>query len=409
MNFKISNTMFDIYLLTCIIACIFSIPHLFFSYLEYSLSIGIFFSAVIVFLYSFKLINVFKVTKKIFIRIVCVFVLIFISACISFIFFNDFKPLLSFFLILFCVLTSYLFSIKLIYLGDNVVLQSLKNVNYIFLILGYFCLFFPSFFTLASVYQKYVFPFTEPSHYALSVGFLSLITGYFIKNIRIFLVFSLFLQGVLYPNLTLIIFSLLCFCIFFLNKKLLWTFIVSYFLLILSIVIFLSIDISKFTYFVERINFSKSNDNLTALVYMQGFDDALMSLKQTYGFGLGFQMAGTNEPSIYGEKIYDQVGKYLNRQDGGFLASKIVSEFGLLGLTIILSYLFYFFKYVRYLKYYEINQELKYPYFYLAMIGFFIEVFVRGIGYFSPQIYLILTLFFYNELYHEYSSKGKSR
>ncbi|MFT8211578.1 MAG: hypothetical protein ACMZI0_15200 [Symbiopectobacterium sp.] len=58
-----------------------------------------------------------------------------------------------------------------------------------------------------------------------------------------------------------------------------------------------------------------------------------MALFDTYGLGLGFQMAGTNGVGEYGYKIYVLSGMDLNRFDGGFLASKIVSEFGVIGVS----------------------------------------------------------------------------
>ena len=62
------------------------------------------------------------------------------------------------------------------------------------------------------------------------------------------------------------------------------------------------------SYFTERFNFSEDSTSATSLVYMQGVDDAKNSLAMTYGLGLGFQMLGTQEPSIYSLPIAKILG-----------------------------------------------------------------------------------------------------
>lgn len=72
-------------------------------------------------------------------------------------------------------------------------------------------------------------------------------------------------------------------------------------------------DSIAFQYFSSRLNFSADSSNMTTLVFLQGIDDAYRSLMNTSGLGLGFQMAGTDQPGIYGYTIAHISGSFLNR------------------------------------------------------------------------------------------------
>lgn len=78
---------------------------------------------------------------------------------------------------------------------------------------------------------------------------------------------------------------------------------------------------------------AKENEsNLSSLVYLQGWSDAIQNLNNTWGLGKGFNMMGLDEiPMNAARSIINSRGmESLNNQDGSFLFSKGVSELGLL-------------------------------------------------------------------------------
>jgi hypothetical protein len=171
----------------------------------------------------------------------------------------------------------------------------------------------------------------------------------------------------------------------------------KYLLLFFLVSILLVSLLTQIDYFRSRLTFREVT-NLTTLVYLQGWELAFNNLHQTQGFGVGYQQLGSNETVLghYSERIFALYGKHINLDDGGFLASKIIAEFGFLGLSTMLAYLILFvgFLYIMWRNFQRspddriINtNEL----FVLGLfIGFFVEIFFRGFGYFSPNLVLII-------------------
>ena len=85
-------------------------------------------------------------------------------------------------------------------------------------------------------------------------------------------------------------------------------------------------------------------NNISSLVYMQGWDDAITNIIRTNGIGLGFNMMGCDPLPLVGYRDTlinldpELVG--LNAQDGSFLVSKFISEFGVIGILIIILTIF---------------------------------------------------------------------
>ena len=127
-----------------------------------------------------------------------------------------------------------------------------------------------------------------------------------------------------------------------------------------------------------------------------------MSFTETYGFGLGFNQLGIVGPQ--GElqpliqTLTDGVSR-LNVRDGGSTGSKLIAETGLLGLVLLM---FYFFSSINILKQ-LIKRRLKSfkdIFFCGVFLIFSIELFVRGMGYFS-----ILSFLFLSSIYWIYRNK----
>ncbi len=241
-----------------------------------------------------------------------------------------------------------------------------------------------------------VFPFAEASHYALFFGPLSLLIYILTTNkfLRISILIFLMMFSFLFPNTTILIYL---FLIMFLHLR----------FNIKSVIFFILIFIliSNNAYVSDRIFFlsEESSHNLSSLVYLQGIQDAYNSLIQTYGLGLGFQQMGTQDSSEAGlliqQLINNDVG--LNRQDGGFTAAKIIAEFGVLGLFLLLVYFMKFKKAFNYLRknlFYKRENNIKEIIANVFIYAYFIELFIRGVGYFSQGTFFFLVALFYLSL-----------
>lgn len=246
-------------------------------------------------------------------------------------------------------------------------------------------------------HNKAIFPFGEPSHFSLFFGpfFLMIVAMTKSSAKKLFYIFLVTALALLIPSTTLLIYVLLALGLMIrLSKSSLFVFIP---LLVAAIYIMLTNS-----YFLSRLILSNDSTNLTALVYLQGLQDAYNSIELTHGMGLGFQMLGTQPASLAGEQInYLMGGKDLNRKDGGFLAAKIVAEFGVYGFFILLFYLGIFFKAFKQLKNgsYLFSEYALASVFSLCFIyASFVEFFVRGVGYFSPSLFFFFTALFLHSM-----------
>lgn len=147
-------------------------------------------------------------------------------------------------------------------------------------------------------------------------------------------------------------------------------------------------------YVASRLVFDEDNKNLSNLVYLQGAESAYTSFLSSNGVGVGFQNMGNQEPGYFTELIRSvNNGGDLNRLDGSFLAAKIITEFGLLGIMFCLMVI------INFLRVCNIVWSGSYPnsllfVLYAASSGqIMIEFFVRGYGYFSPGFIVFLALF----------------
>jgi hypothetical protein len=137
---------------------------------------------------------------------------------------------------------------------------------------------------------------------------------------------------------------------------------------------------------INRLNgiFDPSeNSHLSSLVYLQGWVDLYNNLLNTYGLGLGFNGMGSLlfEENYPREVILSRFGLNLNSEDGSFLFSKIISEFGLFGL---LFYSIIFYKFIS-----KINEN-QYLVINTLVFSFIIISFVRTSGYFNGTLLLIV-------------------
>ena len=327
-----------------------------------------------------------------------------LSFCLSFIFtisaylyvIKDFtKPLysVSFFII---IIASYVFAKFLLKISFETMMKTLLVFILLLICFGWLKLLYTPEF-LGYTGAKATFPFTEESHFALVLGMVAVAYS-FIGNVKwiLFILFNTLVFSFLYPSLTMIVFSLLIiFSISLRLKSLKFKFIIFIFTPLLIL------PMGNLEYFSSRLSFSET-DNLTTLVFLQGWELAYLNLINTDGVGLGFQMLGSSETvtGIFTDLI-NRFGAPLNMEDGGLLAAKIIAEFGVIGIIIIILYIYLIIKILfKTISYYNNPTESYVDKKQFLMNGFIfaflVEVFLRGYGYFSPGVFMLLTALFYN-------------
>lgn len=301
------------------------------------------------------------------------------------------KVLLSYFLLVLVFISSGVFSkvIQAIASHDLVVVAGAMTA--LGLSLGILSLFYKVGFLGYSAYPKAIFPFSEPSHYAIAFS------GYFVfssvccdKKYGLLIIFLLAALGALLPSVSLLVICCVAVLLRFSSP-------VTAVFGIVFLFVFVSI-FSQFvdvSYFSDRLVLDGDAENLSGLVYMQGWEEAWRALVDTNGMGVGFQNSTSMSYGDAAEKIYSILGSYKNREDLGFLMAKMTVELGLLGLVLVFSYFYFFAKAFRALvRYVQSDSSNRFgaAYFFACsvIVGFCVEMFVRGVGYFTPGLFLLL-------------------
>lgn len=267
--------------------------------------------------------------------------------------------------------------------------SGIRNIYSIFIVIGVLGVFRLLEFGAYSGKAYPVPPFSEHSHFALAFApisiYIQLVCYSKIKKLFIAIVPLLF--GIAFPSL---VFMILAFIQLMLVDKKSCFYSFSLLAVLLSIVIFSENE--SMEYFRGRILFDSSAPNLSNLVYLQGWENAYIALKETSFIGLGFQNNGMQQPGTIGNLIFNIYGGDLNRLDGGFLASKIISEFGFFGILFFSFFIFstIYLWWKCFDERFESNSQLN-VLFYSLSFSLLIEIMFRGYGYFSPTFILYIT------------------
>ena len=237
----------------------------------------------------------------------------------------------------------------------------------------------------ASIFRKAMFPFTETSHFALAFGavYLYRCTSAPRRNQLMWILFG-FLLTIVLKSATFAVFA---FCAAILCRRLLITTLSGFFALSAGAATHLS-------YFTSRADISSHSSNVSALVYAQGWAFLVHSLAISRGWGIGFQQLGTQR---YGLAVSNVIraandGVWLNTKDGGFLLSKLGSEFGIFGIVIAVAYIVVCLNSIlRIRRSKRINHE---TFARCVIIAFGVDLFIRGMGYFYGSTLLFLGCLF---------------
>lgn len=229
--------------------------------------------------------------------------------------------------------------------------------------------------------EKPVGLFSEPSHFVLSLtpvliyACAARFSGYLV-----YLIFFL-IWGFVIESLVAIVLVMLCFFMILSFKKMLLVF------SSLALFVYFAVDVN---YFVQRILLSPESNNLSVIVFLMGWDMAHEIMMATSLWGSGFQQFGVFEVDSQFVTTIAELGlEGQNQFDGGSTAPKIIGEFGMLGLFIIMLYIYLFLKFFLEIKQQRTGEKNKLL-FQVFVIAFALELFVRGVGYFSPGAFLLL-------------------
>lgn len=384
-----NNSLNKIHIITLLIPFVILFPNTYKLYFgASSLAFGIMFSAVVIFfvwLYKKERIVFFRKTYFFYIA----FIILLQSTIAMYLFdnFNDRKFILSYIFLLIIFISAYYFVRFIQETAPHVLDNILTTILYIVLMDGIISTFRHIYFHAA----KRMILFSEPSHFALTVLPLLLYKVLSSKTS-----YAWFFIGIVFgialgiKSLTLLVGIFIILFVYSFRKTLL-------FFTLPIIGIFYFYGIHNLDYFIARISFNDTN-NISALVFLSGWDRAYLNFLNTYGLGIGFQQLGyIGSMGVFQNKLASMGLEGLNLYDGGSTASKLISELGILGLVFIFMYIIKVLKLIKTIKINRsiVKTDTQYLFFASIFIMISIDLFIRGVGYFSPNIFLFLAAIIY--------------
>lgn len=289
--------------------------------------------------------------------------------------------------LLILLLGSYLFSKVIAGVSTERFNKIFHTLFIVFIIIAASSFFTKSFFPLL---PKAMFPFKEPSHFGVFFGPILCYNVIAYPKRRIYYILAAFAISILVESLTLMV-AIVC----------LLSFVYKMYILPIALLAggFLLYSFGSVEYFTSRFDsFSEDTTNMSVLVYIKGWELAREGFGLSNGLGVGFQQLGYVNIDTPTRSLMMQLmdGQELNARDGGLTAAKLIAEFGFFGIVTLIMYLIFLVKLrYKYIKNKEIYEKEGGNVLLLAtLVSFFIELFVRGMGYFLPTTFLFLSALF---------------
>lgn len=238
----------------------------------------------------------------------------------------------------------------------------------------------------ARYYERPVFPFTEPSHYALCMtpilAYCAVTANRVARAVYLGIVLIIF---VLLQSLTMasgwLLVAIVCARGFFVPS-------------ITAAMGWLAYTYVDLQYYLDRLDIGQDSGNISNLIYFQGWELIGESLTNSHYWGLGFQQLGVFGTDVPNSRIiYLLVGEFSNLLDGGFTFSKITSELGLFGVAIS-AYLVYLaaraFFTLRKVAAKPGSLPARQIFMHAIFLGFMVDLLLRGAGYFTTTGLLLV-------------------
>lgn len=233
-----------------------------------------------------------------------------------------------------------------------------------------------------SGYVMPIFPFQEPSHFFNFYVLCALVSIHVERKVTLSIL-GFAICMLLYPSATGLAGFLIILGSMYLNSKK-----TTYILLggiIIPFVLIMALPFLDLEYYMQRLMFWNSN-NLSALVYMQGAESIYKSFETTYGFGVGLgQMLNTAKETNSAHTIQDiTMGQYYNLKSGGFVASQLITELGVIGCMLLFYIMKTLISYRTILSKSKVNLKIAY----IFILASLTEIIFRGYGLFTPIMLL---------------------
>jgi len=281
-------------------------------------------------------------------------------------------------------------------LTDQQVDFAVRFVFYILLLCGFVSLFgYSPIFHTGEI--KQVIFFSEPSHFAINFS-PCLLYMVMMSQHRVKLVLLVFILGVLQQSLTLLV------CVIIIS---ILTFRIS--MLIFGVLacigmwLIIGHEYIDFTYYTDRLSFNvMETNNLSVLHFFSGWERAYFNTIDSYGLGVGYLQMGI-VGDIHRGPITDRIAliaDYFATNKGDTnVAVKLISEFGVIAIIGLCLYGIYFIKcgiWLRDVSRKKINMvSPKRVFFTSWFVMYFVEIFLRGTGYFSSGAFLFIASIFW--------------
>ncbi len=278
--------------------------------------------------------------------------------------------------------------------NDGKVKQIVGITFYILFVVGVLGLVAPFTPGRYAIFYQTVFPFSEPSHYALALGPIA--CAYMLQlrdkgRLMVPVLVSLMALG--YPNATLLAVALLLFAVF----SGVWVLVTAGMLIVASAA-FVGYEglerLPQYDYFATRLGLLEGTQVLTNLVYLEGWQQASIAISESHGLGIGFQRFGSESAGDAALLIENLYGEEVSRKDGSNLGFKLVGEFGFLGIALCGVLVFYSAFSLIQLRRMVISRFTSAKYiqalYYSCTYMFVIEVLFRGLSYFNPMLILVV-------------------
>lgn len=288
-----------------------------------------------------------------------------------------------------CVLAAILLSASIFSASARAIAIMSNIINAAFVLIGLASVLDLQPYAL-TISDKPVFPFNEPSHYALAfVPFLVHVCIISPARRRLAWLAAALLIAFLIESLSLVVGVIVA-----AGVSLRWSQLIAFTIPVVAAAAYLNIE-----YFSERLDLNYQTRNLSALVYIQGYELIVDAFRRTGGWGVGFQQLGITPISSPTADVINRLlgGSDSNLRDGGFLATKLISEFGVFGLAAVLAYVVIAMRAALWLRNRSnlLNGQTGLVLANAIIVGFSVEMFVRGIAYFSGSAVLFLAAVIY--------------
>jgi hypothetical protein len=248
---------------------------------------------------------------------------------------------------------------------------------------------FPSFGAQASA--KAIILFAEPSHFGLAfLPILLFRASLASKSGQVRLLGGALVLGAILQSLTTLA-GVALLAVTLLRRTPLFG------MLFVMILVGSGVALLDLSYYADRLSLSGDSDNLTTLVYLQGWENAWLNFGETDGIGVGFQQFGlAGSTGAISEKIYAILGgTYINLMDGGSTATKLIAEFGVFGIVMLLVYFRFALRSLMYMRGLQTaaaeKRDIHWMFFSACTVSYSLELVLRGVGYFSTGGFLALT------------------